>query len=78
MAIESTGHEHGNPRFFALIENSPKEGSSPTIWAWPQITEYLKIASQPVQGPWPAHQEPRPDPDADSMPVAVRDVTKKK
>jgi len=78
MAIESTGHESGNPRFFALIENSPKEGSSPTIWAWPQITEYLKIASQPVQGPWPAHQEPRPDPDADSMPVAVRDVTKKK
>ena len=31
MAIESTGHERGNPRFFALIENSPKEGSSPTI-----------------------------------------------
>lgn len=73
MTIESTGHERGNPRFFALIENSPKTGKSPTIWAWPQITEFMKVASQPVQGPWPAHQEPRPDPDADSLPVAVKD-----
>ena len=78
MALESTGNERGTPRLFELIENSPKTGDSPTIWAWPQITEFLKVASQPVQGPWPAHQEPRPDPDADSMPVAVRDVTKKK
>jgi hypothetical protein len=73
MTVESTGHERGNPRFFALIENSPKEGASPTIWAWPQFTEFMKVASQPVQGPWPAHQEPRPDPDADSMPTAVAD-----
>jgi hypothetical protein len=73
MAVESTGHERGNPRFFALIENSPKTGKSPTVWAWPQLTEYLKVAGQPVQGPWPPNQEPRPDPDADSMPVAVRD-----
>ena len=57
MAFESTGKEKGNPRFFELIENSPKQGDSPTIWAWPQITEFLKVASQPVQGPWPAHQE---------------------
>jgi hypothetical protein len=27
-----------------------------------------------VQGPWPPHQEARPDPDADSLPVAVRDT----
>jgi hypothetical protein len=73
MAVESTGHERGNPRFFALIENSPKTGKSPTVWAWPQLTEYLKVAGQPVQGPWPPDQEARPDPDADSMPVAVRD-----
>jgi hypothetical protein len=38
MAIESTGQERGNPRFYALIENAPKTGKSPTIWAWPQIT----------------------------------------
>jgi hypothetical protein len=73
MAVESSGKESGNPRFFALIENSPKSGKSPTVWAWPQLTEYLKVAGQPVQGPWPPHQERRPDPDADSMPVAVKD-----
>jgi len=26
-----------------------------------------------VQGPWPPHQDVRPDPDASDMPVAVRD-----
>ena len=26
-----------------------------------------------MQGPWPPHQQPRPDPDAESMPVAVPD-----
>ncbi len=71
MAIESSGHSQGNPRMFELIEGAPKTGSSPTIWAWPQITEYLKIAGQPVAGPWPPHQEPRPDPEEDSLPVAV-------
>lgn len=74
MAVESTGNERGNPRFFALIENSPKTGKSPTVWAFPQITEFMKVAGQPVQGPWPPDQEARPDPDADSMPVAVRDT----
>jgi hypothetical protein len=77
MAVESNGNERGTPRLFALIENSPKTGDSPTIWAWPQITEFLKVASQPVQGPWPAHQEARPNPDADSMPVAVKDKPSK-
>lgn len=74
MGVESTGHERGNPRMFALVENSPKTGKSPTVWAWPQFIDFLKVAGQPVQGPWPPHQEPRPDPDADSMPVAVRDT----
>jgi hypothetical protein len=74
MDVESTGHERGNPRMYALVENSPKTGKSPTVWAWPQFIDFLKVAGQPVQGPWPPHQEPRPDPDADSMPVAVRDT----
>ena len=51
MAVESTGNERGTPRLFALIENSPKTGDSPTVWAWPQFTEFLKVAGQPVQGP---------------------------
>ncbi|MGE3286364.1 MAG: hypothetical protein AB7J32_09705 [Pseudonocardia sp.] len=57
---------------FELIADAPRTGgSSPTIWAWPQITEYLKIAGQPVAGPWPPHQEPRPEPDDETGPVAV-------
>jgi hypothetical protein len=76
MAIESDGHSQGNPRLYELIEGAPKKGTgkSPTIWAWPQITEYLKVAGQPVQGPWPPHQEPRPDPEEESLPVAVADT----
>lgn len=73
MAVESSGKSAGNPRMYELIEDTPREGASPTIWAWPQITEYLKVAAQPVQGPWPPHQNPRPDPDADAEPVAVPD-----
>lgn len=74
MPIESTGRSRGNPRLYELIEDAPKEGPSPTVWAWPQIVDHLKVASQPVQGPWPPHQEPRPDPDAESLPVAVPDT----
>ena len=73
MAIESSGHSRGNPRLYELIEHAPKTGKSPTVWAFPQLVDYLKVAAQPVQGPWPPHQEARPDPDADSMPVAVAD-----
>jgi hypothetical protein len=72
MADESGGPQ-GNPRLYELIENAPRTGTSPTIWAFPQIVEYLKVAAQPVQGPWPPHQQPRPDPAAESMPVAVAD-----
>jgi hypothetical protein len=61
----------GERRMFELIEGAPKTGRSPTIWAWPQITEYLKVAAQPVAGPWPPHQEPRPDPEDESGPVAI-------
>ena len=73
MRIESDGHSRGNPRLYELIEHAPKTGKSPTVWAWPELIDYLKIAGQPVAGPWPPHQEPRPDPDYESAPVAVPD-----
>src|ERR1700743_3386032 len=73
MPIESDGHSKDNPRLYELIENAPKEGTSPTVWAWPQLVDYLKVAGQPVAGPWPPHQEPRPDPDYESGPQAVPD-----
>jgi hypothetical protein len=73
MRIESDGHSRGNPRLFELIENAPKTGKSPTVWAWPELVDYLKIAGQPVSGPWPPNQEPRPDPDYESGPQAVPD-----
>ncbi len=73
MRIESDGKSRGNPRLYELIEHAPKTGKSPTVWAWPELIDYLKIAGQPVSGPWPPHQEPRPDPDYESGPVAVSD-----
>ena len=74
MRIESDGHSRGNPRLYELIEHAPKTGKSPTVWAWPELIDYLKVAGQPVAGPWPPHQEPRPDPDYESLPVAVPDA----
>jgi hypothetical protein len=71
MRIESSGHSSGNPRLYELVEHAPKTGRSPTVWAWPELIDYLKIAGQPVSGPWPPHQQPRPDPEEDSLPVAV-------
>jgi hypothetical protein len=65
------GMDGGNPRMYDLIENVPKTGKSPTIWAFPAVVNWLKVAGQPVAGPWPPHQEPRPDPDDESLPVAV-------
>jgi hypothetical protein len=73
MRIESDGHSRGNPRLFELVEHAPKTGKSPTVWAWPELMDYLKIAGQPVSGPWPPHQQPRPDPEDESLPVAVPD-----
>lgn len=74
MRIESDGHSRGNPRLYELIEHAPKTGKSPTVWAWPELIDYLKVAGQPVPGPWPPHQQPRPNPEEDSMPVAVADT----
>jgi hypothetical protein len=71
MAIESDGHSRGNPRIYELIENAPKTGKSPTIWAWPEVVDWLRIAGQPVPGPWPPHQRPRPNPEDESLPEAV-------
>ena len=73
MAIESSGLSRGNPRLYELFKDTPKTGDSPTMWAWPQLMDVLKVAGQPVQGPWPPHQERRPDPDAESLPVAIPD-----
>ena len=73
VPVESSGHSRGNPRLYELIENAPKTGKSPTVWAWPELIDYLKVAGQPVQGPWPPHQQARPDPGEDSLPVAVPD-----
>ena len=73
MDIETSGKSVGNPRLYELIEDAPKEGPSPTVFAWPHLIDHLKVASQPVQGPWPPHQERLPDPDPDGMPRAVAD-----
>src|SRR3954454_1999328 len=54
-----------------LFKDAPKTGKSPNVFAFPQLVEYLGVAGQPVQGPWPPHQEPRPDPtDVEATPVA--------
>jgi hypothetical protein len=73
MRMESDGDSQDNPRLYKLFENAPKTGKSPTVWAFPELLDFLKIAGQPVQGPWPPHQQPRPDPEEDSLPVAVAD-----
>lgn len=64
----------GNPRIFELIEGAPKvnkDPTSPTIWAWPEVVDMLKIAGQPVPGPWPPHQVPRPEPTSEEIPLAI-------
>jgi len=59
---------------YELFESAPKTGATPTVWAFPQFMEFLKVAGQPVQGPWPPHQRPRPDPsDVEALPVAIPD-----
>ncbi|MEP9381684.1 hypothetical protein [Nocardioides sp. KR10-350] len=64
----------GNPRMAELFAHAPKEGKSPTVFAFPQLVEFLGVAGQPVRGPWPPHQQARPDPDEiESLPVAVPD-----
>ena len=50
MRIESSGHSQGNPRLYELIEHAPKTGKSPTVWAWPELIDYLKIAGRAGPG----------------------------
>lgn len=74
MRMESDGNNRGNPRLVELFANAPQEpkpGGSPTVGAWPQLVKFFKVAGQPVPGPWPPHQQPRPDPTDDAGPVAV-------
>lgn len=55
----------GGPRIAELFVDLPTENTdprTPTIWAWPEVVDFLKIAGQPVPGPWPPHQNNRPDP----------------
>jgi hypothetical protein len=78
LRVDDLGHDDpgmdgGNPRMYELFEDAPKSGKSPTIRAFPGVVNWLKVAAQPVPGPWPPHQEPRPDPDDESLPVAVRE-----
>ena len=74
MVDESGGPTPGNPRMAELFKDAPRTGKSPTVFAFPQLVEYLGVAGQPVQGPWPPHQEPRPDPtDIEGTPVAIPD-----
>jgi len=56
MRIESDGHSRGNPRLYELIEHAPKTGKSPTVWAWPELIDYLKVAGQPVAVQSPARK----------------------
>jgi hypothetical protein len=56
---------------YELIQDAPKTGRSPTLSDFPAVVGWLKVASQPVPGPWPPHQESRPDPSDESGPVAV-------
>lgn len=70
MANESSGNSQ-NPRMYDLIKDAPKTGKSPTIWSFPAVVGFMKVAGQPVSGPWPPHQQPRPDPEDESLPVAI-------
>ena len=67
MRIESDGHSRGNPRLYELIEHAPKTGKSPTVWAWPELIDYLKEDSLPVAVADPESRQPaeppsRPEP----------------
>jgi len=52
------------------IESDGHSRGNPRLY---ELIDYLKVAGQPVAGPWPPHQQPRPDPDYESLPVAVPD-----
>lgn len=78
MADDDFQASPGSPRIYELIQDAPGKGNQNrvggdnSVWAWPEVTDFLKIAGQPVPGPWPPHQEARPDPEVGSaVPEAV-------
>jgi len=73
MPVESSGQSAGNPRMYELIADTPKDGDSPTVWAWLHLIDHLTVTGQPVQAPWPPHQQRRADLEPDGMPRAVPD-----
>ena len=72
MAEEDFNASPGSPRIYELIQDAPgknnqhRKGGDNSVWAWPEVTDFLKVAGQPVPGPWPPHQEARPDPEVGS------------
>jgi hypothetical protein len=92
MADDDFQASPGSPRIYELIQDAPgknnqhRPGGDNSVWAWPEVTDFLKIAGQPVPGPWPPHQERRPDPEVGSAePQAVaepaqeeRDIARKR
>jgi hypothetical protein len=66
MADEDFEASPGSPRIYELIQDAPGKGKPNSVWAWPEVVDFLKVAGQPVPGPWPPHQEPRPDPSLES------------
>lgn len=74
MATEPGGQTSRNHRMAELFgepDPDPAPGSSPTIFAFPAMVDFMKVAGQPVAGPWPPHQQPRPDPEDEAGPVAI-------
>ncbi len=92
MAEDDFEASPGSPRIYELIQDAPgknnqnRPGGDNSVWAWPEVTDFLKIAGQPVPGPWPPHQERRADPEVGSAePQAVaepaqqeRDIARKR
>ena len=86
MAEDDFQASPGSPRIYELIQDAPGKGKPNSVWAWPEVTEFLKVAGQPVPGPWPPHQEKRPDPSlvpGEAMAVSepeeeLRDIARKR
>ena len=73
MPVESTGTARATHAFTSFSRMRRKPARARRSSLFPELIDFLKVAGQPVQGPWPPHQQPRPDPEEESMPVAVPD-----
>ncbi len=74
MAGEPEGRAGRVPRMAELFGEDPgpdENRKSPTIFEFPAVVDFMKVAGQPVAGPWPPHQQPRPDPEDEAGPVAI-------